>query len=275
MKALKRPQLQFPWLIALLWMALPPHIQATELPQLEASAIMQRVADRDLGANMASIMTMTTTLSSGKVKDQKMRSFGKQKDTDRWSTMFFTEPKAILNTGFLSLDYKKDQTDDQQWLYLPAIKRTKKIGAKDKDGRFMGTDFSFYDLTLINTDKFTYTLTGTSTQGDTPVWQIRATPNSKDVIAETGYTQSDYLVRAEPFIILQATHQTSRSNTEKRYRVDAYREISGIWVITSSEMATYRSRKLRQKTVMSINGIRFDQKLPDTLFSVRALERGL
>ncbi len=260
----------------LLWatLALPENVTA-QLPELDAPAIMQRVADRDLGKNMASIMTLTTTLSSGKVKEQRTRSFGKQKEADRWSIMFFTEPKGVLNTGFLSLDYKKDQSNDQQWLYLPAIKRTKKIASKDKDGRFMGTDFSFYDLTLINTDKFHYTVKGTDTYEDTPVWRIQATPINKDVVNETGYEQSEYLVRAEPFLILEATHTTNRSNTEKRYKVNSYREVSGIWVVNSSEMATYRSGKLRQKTAMTINGIRFDQELPDTLFSVRALERGL
>ena len=61
--------------------------------------------------------------------------------------MFFLSPADVKDTGFLTYDYDEEGRDDDQWLYLPALKKTKRIASGDKSGSFMGSDFTYADMT--------------------------------------------------------------------------------------------------------------------------------
>jgi hypothetical protein len=80
-----------------------------------------------------------------------MRTFSKDinKNTEHKSVFFLT-PSDVKNTAFLTFDYSGNDKDDDQWMYLPALKKTKRIPASDKDGAFMGSDFSYADMTSSN-----------------------------------------------------------------------------------------------------------------------------
>ena len=52
----------------------------------------------------------------------------------------------MKNTGFLTYDYDASGKDDDQWLYLPALGKTKRIASSDQSGAFMGSDFNYSDL---------------------------------------------------------------------------------------------------------------------------------
>src|ERR1043166_9620218 len=73
----------------------------------------------------------------------------------------FTAPRDIANTGLLIWEARDG--DDDQWLYLPGVKKVKRIAASGKKNRFLGTDFAFEDLRSENLALYTYTLTGTET----------------------------------------------------------------------------------------------------------------
>lgn len=114
----------------------------------KARDIMEKVDARDDGASMASTMQMTLIDKNGKQRIRQMRTYSKDIDANtEHKTIFFLSPSDVKNTAFLTYDYSDDDKDDDQWMYLPALKKTKRIPASDKDSAFMGSDFSYADMT--------------------------------------------------------------------------------------------------------------------------------
>ena len=103
--------------------ALP--VQAADL---SAREIMEKVDNRDDGDNRVSQMRMILLDKNGKQRIRHIKSFDKdlineKGEEDRRRIMFFLEPADVKDTGFLTYDYDAYEKDDDQWLYLPALKR--------------------------------------------------------------------------------------------------------------------------------------------------------
>src|SRR3989338_3610727 len=143
---------------------------------LSGREIMQRVDDRDDGDNGSSEMEMALIDKSGHERSRKIRSFNKDKGEDKLRIMFFLEPADVKDTGFLTYDYDAPGKDDDQWLYLPALKKTKRIASDDKSGSFMGSDFNYSDMTERELEKYDYTLMKEDAINGVKVWQIEGIP---------------------------------------------------------------------------------------------------
>ena len=70
------------------------------------------------------------------------------------SLITFNQPRTVKGTKFLSFTHKKG--DDDQWLYLPKLKRVKRISSSNKDGSFMGSEFAYEDISSQEIEKYTY-----------------------------------------------------------------------------------------------------------------------
>ena len=122
---------------------------------LTGREIMEKVSDRDEGDRSVSEMEMILIDRKGKKRVRKLKAYGMEQDKDSLSLMFFLSPADVRNTGFLTYDYDESGKDDDQWLYLPALRKTKRIAAGDKSGSFMGSDLNYSDMTSPD---LTYTI---------------------------------------------------------------------------------------------------------------------
>lgn len=259
--------------VAGLLIANDPLIAFADDPQ--ARAIMEKVDARDDGDNRTANMEMLLIDKRGKQRQRKLRSFSKDRGDDILSLMFFTSPADVAGTGFLSWDYDVRGKDDDQWLYLPALRKTKRIATGDKSGSFMGSDFSYSDMTKPILDDYDYRLQKEMAVGDQQVWVIEAIPRSKDVIEETGYEKSLLLVRQDNYVVIRSVGWVEGSQDLKYMDVKKLEKIEGVWVGTEVHMTTKRGKKTQHKTILKLSEVKFNQSLAEELFSVRQLERGL
>lgn len=116
------------------------------------------------------------------------------------SLVQFQTPKDIEGTALLS--YAKILTPDDQWLYLPALKRVKRISSSNKSGPFVGSEFAFEDLTAIELNKYEYRYVQEDTCGDLRCDVVERIPRYEN----SGYTkqlawvdQRDYQIRKVEF----------------------------------------------------------------------------
>lgn len=113
---------------------------------------------RDLGfQDTRSEMTMTLENRHGEKSVRQMRQITfeiQDPDLGNKSLTVFDEPRDVKGTAFLS--FAKILDPDDQWLYLPALKRVKRISSKNKSGPFMGSEFAYEDLSSQELKKFTY-----------------------------------------------------------------------------------------------------------------------
>lgn len=119
--------------------------------------IAQRVKDRPDGDTRKTEMVMKLINKRGSVRERKLISYsidvGKDKK-DRKLMMFFQYPGDVKGTGFLTWDYDEIGKDDDKWLYLPAMKKTRRIsGSSAKKDYFMGSDFTYDDMGSRNVDE--------------------------------------------------------------------------------------------------------------------------
>src|SRR5210317_147126 len=97
-----------------------------------AREIMEKVDARDDGDNQTADMEMILIDKRGNQRVRKIATFSKDKGPDGLRLMFFEHPADVKDTAFLTYDYDDPERDDDQWLYLPALRKTKRITSSDK-----------------------------------------------------------------------------------------------------------------------------------------------
>ena len=189
---------------------------------------------------------------------------------DKTSTVFLTPPE-VRGTAFLQFAHQ--DRDAEQWLFLPALGRVRQIAAQSKNESFMGTDFSYRDLELL-TDVFEWSeeeaparLLGTETIDGKDAAVIELTPKAKDV----GY-QKIRLVMTRPDHVIRRMEFFGSSDTpKKRLGLDDIRMVGAIPTAYKLEMVQTQTNS---KTDVDVVDVRYNQGIPEDLFTTRALERG-
>ncbi|MEM7407723.1 MAG: outer membrane lipoprotein-sorting protein [Pseudomonadota bacterium] len=143
------------WLLPLL-LTLPLCELSAATPEEQGLALAQAMDERDTGWNdQRAEMTMVLRNKQGQETTRKIRTRGLEVigDGDKSLTIFDT-PRDVKGTAFLS--HTHATKPDDQWLFLPALKRVKRISSANKSGPFVGSEFAYEDLTSQEVDKYTY-----------------------------------------------------------------------------------------------------------------------
>jgi hypothetical protein len=263
------------WWGIVLAVTLPLPATIAPAESLSAREIMERVEDRDEGNPSIVDVEMTLIDKAGRKRLRKIRAFGMDRGEDELQLLFFLSPADLKDTGFLTYDYDESGKDDDQWLYLPALRKTKRIASNDRSGSFMGSDFSYADLTSRDLDQYDYTLMKETDVGGVKVWQIESVPRTKQEIRETGYTKSILFVRQDNYVVIRSVGWLKRGGRLKYMEIKALEQIDGIWIGTEIHMTTRKGKETLHKTVLRNANIRFRQEIDESLFTVRQLEKGL
>lgn len=244
----------------------------------EARAIMEKVDDREDGDRSMVDMRMILINKQGKERVRSIRSFGIDRGEDHLSLMFFLSPKDVSGTGFLTYDYDAVDSDDEQWLFLPALNKTKRIAAGDKSGSFMGSDFSYADLTTRRVEDFNYSFHEQQREVEVhgqQAWVINAIPKDEKVAGETGYKRSIVFVRQDNFVVVRAIYFPKDGSTTKYYDVRKLAQIEGIWTATEIHMTTKKGKRTVHKTILSFKNVKYNQdSVNEDFFTIRRLEKG-
>ncbi len=239
-----------------------------------AKEIAQKVHDRDDGKSLVQDMTMTLIDKNGKKRVRSIKTFGKDFGKDEYRIMFFKTPADVKDTSFLTYDYEDPSKDDDQWLYLPALKKVKRIPTSDKSSSFMGSDFSYYDMTDRDVDDFTYKILKHVKVRGKDTTMVESTPKTQDVIDESGYTKTIGLVREDIDMIVRSIGFL-KNGKKKYFDVTKMHKQDGIWVIDEMIMTTKKGKTTVHKTILNFDNIQVNPELKDDLFTTRRLEKGL
>ncbi|CAC9591190.1 Outer membrane lipoprotein-sorting protein [uncultured Gammaproteobacteria bacterium] len=259
---------------------LPTLFLSFSVNALTGLEIMQKVDDRDDGSSITSTLQMILIDKHNKKRIRQMRTFSKDiNENTKHKSIFFLSPSDIKNTAFLTFDYSDDNKDDDQWMYLPALKKTKRIPASDKNSAFMGSDFSYADMTDNNLDDYHFKLLKESVikrkNSKNPVWVIQSLPKNQAVTDETGYTKSILYIRKDNYILARAKLYLKKTNKIKYMDVRKMKKINGIWVATQTTMTTKSGKQTLHKTLLNNSNIKINIAIDDDMFSIRKIEKGL
>ena len=243
---------------------------------LTGREIMEKVNARDTGDRSITEMEMILIDKKGKKRVRKLKTYSLEQGKHSKSLMFFISPADVKNTGFLTYDYDESGKDDDQWLFLPALKKTKRIAASNKSGSFMGSDLNYSDMTSPDLDLYDYTLMKETEVKGQKVWQIKAVPKTKDEAKKSGYSKSVVFIRQDNYVMIRGVRWVHKKKRNKYLDVRKLEKIDGIWVSTEMHVTTKSGKKTLHKTILKQKNVHFNQdEVNEDLFSIRRLEKGL
>ena len=244
-----------------------------------ARDIMDKVLNRDEGKSSISSLQMQLIDKNGDKRVRNLKTFSKDKGDDEWKISFFLSPSDVKNTSFLTYDYKSENKDDDQWMYLPALKKVKRIPSSDKDSSFMGSDFSYSDMTKPNLNDYNFKIIKDTfikrKSGKVAVWKILVSPKAQKTIDETGYLKYEVYIRKDNYMRVRAKFYLKKSSRLKYLDVKKIEKINGIYVATILTMVTKESRKTIHKTVLIQSETKINIDILDDFFTQRVMKKGL
>jgi len=173
------------WILILLSLLLMPLAQA-ETAEQKGLAIITESDKRDQGwQDSSASMTMTLRNKQGKesVREIRVKNLEVIGDGDKGLTVFDT-PRDVKGTAFLT--YSHALEPDEQWIFLPALKRVKRISSSNKSGPFMGSEFAYEDISSFEIDKYSYVYLRDETVNGQDCFVLETRPQYK----HSGYTKS-------------------------------------------------------------------------------------
>jgi len=253
-------------LISLLVLLLP--LMATaQTPEERGMEIAVEADKRDAGfGDMSSDMIMTLKNANGDVSIRKMRSKNLEVDGDGDKGLtIFDEPADIKGTAFLSFTHILDA--DDQWLYLPALKRVKRISSKNKSGPFMGSEFAFEDLSSREVAKYTYLYLRDEAINGEDSFVVESKPNYK----YSGYTRTVAWISKETYQPLKLEYYDRKKSLLKTMTATGYQQYLGkFWRPDSLNMVNHQTKK---ETRLEFSNYQFQKGLSDRDFNKSSLKR--
>ncbi len=239
---------------------------ATDVPPT-GKEIMTRVDDKPDGDDRKSTLTMTLVNKSGRKRVRELESFSKDYGKDRKSVMVFKKPADVSGTAFLNWEYDDPGRDDDKWLYMPAMKKVRRISGASRNEYFMGSDFTYDDMGDRNVEEDVHTLLGEENIDGRDCWKIESIP----VDPEDMYTRKLLWVYKAADMVIKAEYY-DKDGLIKIYKALEFRMHDGFWTLFRSEMDNV-SRD--HKTIMEAASVQYDSGIDDDLFRLATIQRGV
>ena len=240
------------------------HAQTAEQRGLE---IVLEADKRDIGwQDQKSELVMILYNRQGQKSQRRMhsRSFEMKNDGDK-SMIIFDQPRDIQGTAFLTFTHSLKA--DDQWLYLPALKRIKRISSNNKSGPFMGSEFSYEDLASQEVDKYTYKYIKDDNFEGSDTFVFERYPTYK----HSGYTKEIVYMDKKMYQPLKVIFYDRKSSILKTLLFQDYHlHIKKYWRPTKMKMINHQTGK---STDLIWNKIQFQNGYTENDFNKNSLKR--
>lgn len=234
--------------------------------QITGAEVMDEVYKRPNGDNMQATLNMTITNSRGSTRERSIVQFRQDDGVTEKKIMFFTAPADVRNTSFLSYSYSDGKNDDQ-WIYLPALGRVRRIASDKSNESFMGSDFTYDDMGARHPDEDTHTIIREEQIDGWDCYVVESVP----VNSNGDYAKTISWVIKDEWIGLKKEFLDSGNSVVRELSIDEYEKIDGIWVITDMTMSNLEKNS---STRIIMNEVSFDNNLRDSFFSERQMKMG-
>jgi len=220
-------------------------------------------ANEGFGSEKAT-MTLELINAHGDVITRKMRMELLEGNDGDKSLSVFEWPADVKGTKLLTFTHKKD--DDDQWLYLPAIKRVKRIASNNKSGSFMGSEFAYEDLSAQEVEKFSYKYLTETKLGDRDCWQLERYPVDKN----SGYSRQIVWMDKQYKEPLMIEYYDRKNELLKVSTFTGYKKHGKYWRWTTIAVKNVQTKK---KSVLTWQGREMGAKIDASLLDSAAMEQ--
>ena len=210
---------------------------------------------------------LTVVAKDGKVRKKGWRSWRDGYAGDAKLLIRFAAPPEVKGVSFLSLGRPGKSPD--QWLYLPSMKRERRIATQDRDASFVGTDFNYEDMEEFDQSKFDVSIKGEEVVDGQPCWVIEARP--QEGTGKSLYERKLLWLRKDLlFMLRQDIFRKGEKEPAKRLHLSDLQQVEGHWVARTLEMADLRKGS---RTTIVLQELAFDRPQPPGRFTLQNLNR--
>jgi len=222
---------------------------------------------RDLGwqdSTADMMMLLRNKQGQESIREIKIKSLEVQNDGDK-SLTIFNKPRDVNGTAFLSFSHPVEA--DDQWLFLPALKRVKRISSRNKSGPFMGSEFAFEDLSSFEVEKYTYKFLAEEPLNELKMFKVEQYP----VDENSGYTRRIVWLDTQEYRVYKIDFYDRKDSLLKTLTFSDYKQyLNKHWRADKQEMINHQNGK---STELLWSNYAFKTGLADSDFNRNSLKR--
>jgi len=232
----------------------------------DSEAIIKRALEKDALAltGAHATVTMTVTAEDGASESKTFEIWSKKQDGLLRTVVKFTAPAKIAGTAFLLL--QRAGQPDEQWVYLPAYKKARRITAKERTTAFAGSDLAYADLERREVKEATYKKLGDESVGKDPCNVIESTPKEGPSAI---YGKVVSFMRKTDDVPLRTQFFGKDQKLEKTLFTKKLKTVSGKTIVTEARVERANGKRA---TDLRVDDVSFETNTPDSFFTVAALE---
>ena len=234
--------------------------------ELTGKDVMLKSKNREKAKTSSYKIEMTLVNSRGSKRVREVSAYKKDYGEEEKSVMVFLKPADVKGVGYLSVSYDKEGKNDDRWLYMPSLKKTRRITGSSSGDDFMGTDFTYDDMSGHEVEDYDYTLQADADVNGKKCWNVVCIPKVK-----SNYSKYITWVDQLSYIPIKAEFYDKQGKLLKVMEVQSLKKIDGFWTVEKVQMENIQKK---HKTVIETKKIEYNRNVKDDLFRVSTLESG-
>ena len=225
----------------------------------------RKARDEGWGDSIATMaMLLKNAQGESSTREMRLKSLEVADDGDKGLTIF-DQPRDVKGTAFLN--HSHSTSPDDQWLYLPALKRVKRISSRNKSGPFMGSEFAYEDLSSFELEKYTFNYLSDEALDGTATFVIEQTPTDKN----SGYTKQLVWLDQQFYRPLKIEFYDRKGALLKTLEFDDYKQyLDKYWRAHSMKIVNHQTGK---STLLTTRLLEFQTGLEEQDFEKSILKR--
>ncbi len=254
--------------ITLILLVMAFAVSAFAQDKITGLQVIEKVYNRSTGDDMEANLTMTLINSRGEKRVREIKQFIRDFGKVEKKIMFFIKPADVRNTSFMNWSYDDAAKDDDQWIYLPALKKVKRISSDSKSDYFMGSDFTYDDLGDRKPGDDNHKILREEKLSGEDCYVVESTPKNEEYM----YSKTVTWVIKDKWIGLKKEFYDEDGDFLKTLHIEKYDKIKGFWTILKTKMD---NKQKNHQTVMELTNVKINTGIPTNKFTERMMKRGL
>jgi len=240
---------------------------ATFLNAQDATSIMSAAKNRVQSDTISSRSRMVITARNGSTSERVIDQYSKDGPNGGRTLIVFQQPANVAGTRFLTMDTASGGTD--QWIFLPELGRVRRIAASESSGSFMGTDFSYDDISAVDRDVSldTHRLLREEALNGRQCYVVESIPKDSSF----QYSKTISYVDKERNLIYKVELYNRRGELVKLMEMSDFRDVQGRLTPMQTKISTVGAGT---STTIFLEIMKYDDPIPEAVFTTTYLETG-
>jgi len=235
----------------------------------DAEAIIRASRDRIKADTISTRSKMVISAKDGSKTERLIDQYSKDGPKGSRTMIVFQQPATVAGTRFLTME-NPDGADDR-WIFLPSLGKVRRVAASEGGGSFMGTDFSYDDISSMSrgVELDTHTLLREENLGGSPCYVIQSVPkdSSYQYSKMIAWVTKDSKITTK----IELYDKRNTSSPVKTVEMSGIKEVQGRSTVTITKITTHAAGT---STTINMDIIKYDDPIPEKVFTTTFLETG-